>query len=350
MVRQASLDALLERLSRQLLWRTRDAVDPRLPSVVIRARDYLHGHFQQDINLEDLAHACGVDRFRLSRAFKAAFGLAPHAYLVQLRLAQARRLLANGWPPAHVAIDRLRRPEPPGALVPAGLWLYAGNLPPILHKSSRSLVSCCGQSTLASDWSPSMNTLSFNQLLPFVLFAFVASITPGPTNLLILGGAVRHGLLAVLLLCSAPLWVRPACCWWLASGLVRCFCIIRCYRMAWPWGWPGSVGWLEALQRPGQWYRGRNLRQLSRCHPWRRTATDQPQDLDDGVVSGERFVGAGSGPATYGLYAAIFLLVALPCLTVWALLGRALLAFLHRRGPYGASTREWHCCWLHRPG
>ncbi|SSW71250.1 HTH-type transcriptional regulator YesS [Achromobacter veterisilvae] len=105
MVRQASLDALLERLSRQLLWRTRDAVDPRLPSVVIRARDYLHGHFQQDINLEDLAHACGVDRFRLSRAFKAAFGLAPHAYLVQLRLAQARRLLANGWPPAHVAID-----------------------------------------------------------------------------------------------------------------------------------------------------------------------------------------------------------------------------------------------------
>ena len=43
--------------------------------------------------LQDLAQACGVDRFRLTRAFKAAFGLAPHAYLVQLRLAHARRLL-----------------------------------------------------------------------------------------------------------------------------------------------------------------------------------------------------------------------------------------------------------------
>ena len=44
------------------------------------------------------------DRFRLSRAFKAAFGIAPHAYLVQLRLARARQLLASGQPPARVAM------------------------------------------------------------------------------------------------------------------------------------------------------------------------------------------------------------------------------------------------------
>ena len=53
---------------------------------------------------DDLAQATGVDRFRLSRAFKAAFGLAPHAYLVQLRLARARQLLAAGQPPALVAM------------------------------------------------------------------------------------------------------------------------------------------------------------------------------------------------------------------------------------------------------
>lgn len=105
MVRQAALDGLLERLSRHMRWRTRDATDPRLPAAAIRARDYLHSHYQQDINLDDLARACGVDRFRLTRAFKAAFTLAPHAYLVQLRLAQARRLLASGWPPARVAMD-----------------------------------------------------------------------------------------------------------------------------------------------------------------------------------------------------------------------------------------------------
>ncbi|NQD58823.1 AraC family transcriptional regulator, partial [Pseudomonas sp. CM25] len=50
------------------------------------------------------AQACGIDRFRLTRAFKAAFGLAPHAYLIQLRLARARRLLAQGQTPAEVAV------------------------------------------------------------------------------------------------------------------------------------------------------------------------------------------------------------------------------------------------------
>ena len=33
-----------------------------------------------------------------------AFGIAPHAYLVQLRLARARQLLASGQPPARVAM------------------------------------------------------------------------------------------------------------------------------------------------------------------------------------------------------------------------------------------------------
>ncbi|MCU5788482.1 LysE family transporter, partial [Alloalcanivorax marinus] len=35
-------------------------------------------------------------------------------------------------------------------------------------------------------------------LLPFVVFALVASITPGPTNVLVLACAPRHGLAAAL--------------------------------------------------------------------------------------------------------------------------------------------------------
>jgi AraC-like DNA-binding protein len=46
-----------------------------------------------------------MDRFRLSRQFKQAFGRTPHAYLVQLRLRAARTLLACGGEPAQVAID-----------------------------------------------------------------------------------------------------------------------------------------------------------------------------------------------------------------------------------------------------
>ncbi|NWD92508.1 AraC family transcriptional regulator, partial [Pseudomonas sp. K5002] len=86
-VRQQAMDQLLERLTAQLHWRTRYHEDPRLPRVAHKAREYLHAHLQQDVGMDELALACGVDRFRLTRAFKSAFGLPPHAYLVQLRLA-----------------------------------------------------------------------------------------------------------------------------------------------------------------------------------------------------------------------------------------------------------------------
>jgi AraC-like DNA-binding protein len=103
-VRQSALDGLLERLTSHLHWRTRYNEDPRLPQVAQKAREYLHANAQYDIGLDQLAVATGVDRFRLTRAFKAAYGIAPHAYLVQLRLACARRMLAQGEQPATVAM------------------------------------------------------------------------------------------------------------------------------------------------------------------------------------------------------------------------------------------------------
>lgn len=103
MLRQAAVDQLLVRMTDHLHWRSRQRQDPRLPLVALRARDYLQAHLGEDIGLDDLALAVGVDRFRLSRAFKAAFGLAPHAYLIQLRLSRARQLLARGQTPAEVA-------------------------------------------------------------------------------------------------------------------------------------------------------------------------------------------------------------------------------------------------------
>lgn len=98
------MDQLLDQLTGHLHWRRRYHQDPRLPLVAHKARDYLHAHARQDISLDELGAVCGVDRFRLTRAFKAAYGLPPHAYLVQLRLAKARRLLARGAQPAEVAM------------------------------------------------------------------------------------------------------------------------------------------------------------------------------------------------------------------------------------------------------
>lgn len=104
-VRDACLDQMLSRLTSHLSWQRRLPDVVAEPDLARRARSYLQAHLHDDIGLNDLATALHTDRFRLSRAFKAAYGLAPHAYLIQLRLTRARQLLALGQTPAQVAAD-----------------------------------------------------------------------------------------------------------------------------------------------------------------------------------------------------------------------------------------------------
>ncbi|WP_236024749.1 AraC family transcriptional regulator [Arenibaculum pallidiluteum] len=87
-------------------------VAPELPgrrigfsAAAARARDALHARMAEDPGLEELAALAGVDRFRLNRLFREAFGQSPHAYLVRLRLKAARRRLAAGESPAAVAAE-----------------------------------------------------------------------------------------------------------------------------------------------------------------------------------------------------------------------------------------------------
>jgi AraC-like DNA-binding protein len=67
------------------------------------ARDYLETHFDGRPTLDTVARETGVNKFTLLRHFKRALNTTPHAYLVRLRLAHARQLLARGIPPAEAA-------------------------------------------------------------------------------------------------------------------------------------------------------------------------------------------------------------------------------------------------------
>ncbi|WPL81061.1 AraC family transcriptional regulator [Bordetella hinzii] len=69
-----------------------------------RARAALDDDPARDWTLADLARECALSRFQLHRAFVRATGLAPHAYLVQRRVALARRLLRAGMAPAQAAL------------------------------------------------------------------------------------------------------------------------------------------------------------------------------------------------------------------------------------------------------
>lgn len=57
----------------------------------------------ESLSLADLARLAGASRFQTLRAFRRATGLTPHAYLVQRRVALARRLIGQGLPLAEAA-------------------------------------------------------------------------------------------------------------------------------------------------------------------------------------------------------------------------------------------------------
>lgn len=73
------------------------------PTSVIRARDYLHAHYTDNISLEELAAIAGLSRFHFCRMFHQKTGLSPSAYQTQLRIAQAKKLLLQGLVTATVA-------------------------------------------------------------------------------------------------------------------------------------------------------------------------------------------------------------------------------------------------------
>ena len=63
---------------------------------VATAIAYFLAHIEQQFTLAELAELIGCTDFHLIRLFRAATGVSPHTYLVQLRLEHARKLLAAG--------------------------------------------------------------------------------------------------------------------------------------------------------------------------------------------------------------------------------------------------------------
>ena len=75
----------------------------RREAVLRTAGEYLEAHLGGRPTLDAIAGEAGVDKFTLLRHFKRAYNTTPHAYLVRLRLAHARHMLAAGTPPAEAA-------------------------------------------------------------------------------------------------------------------------------------------------------------------------------------------------------------------------------------------------------
>jgi AraC-like DNA-binding protein len=84
--------------------RAATASTPPRPTVE-RARSYLEHNYQQQFGMDELAAAVGASRYHLARTFAAEFGVTPHEYLLQVRLARARALLSQDIPVQRAAAD-----------------------------------------------------------------------------------------------------------------------------------------------------------------------------------------------------------------------------------------------------
>ena len=75
----------------------------RQPRTVSLVRQMLHDGCTAPLSIGDLAVEAGVSETQVIRSFTAAIGLAPHAYLVALRIERAKVLIRRGHALADVA-------------------------------------------------------------------------------------------------------------------------------------------------------------------------------------------------------------------------------------------------------
>ena len=68
-------------------------------------RDYLDSCYWKNISVEDLTEIAQLSRFHLMRTFRRDVGLSPHAYLTQIRVEAAKKLLSEGSSIMDVAND-----------------------------------------------------------------------------------------------------------------------------------------------------------------------------------------------------------------------------------------------------
>ncbi|MDZ5603808.1 LysE family translocator [Pseudomonas sp. RP23018S] len=174
-------------------------------------------------------------------------------------------------------------------------------------------------------------------LLPFALFALAASISPGPTNLLILAHAAQRGwrasLLPVLAACSAAAGIV------LVVGLGLGDWLLGQPQVQRALGWLG-VAWLSwlALQMLRSADTPVQQAQARRFGPGAAAAL---QVLNPKVWwMAVAVIGVFASPTRpIWLLALVFLLVALPCMATWAWLGARSARWLQAPGTVRALHR-----------
>ncbi len=161
-------------------------------------------------------------------------------------------------------------------------------------------------------------------LLPFMLFAFVASITPGPTNILVLSNSARHGFKAALRIILGACAGAAGLVLLVGSGFGQSLVQWPKVQLAMQWtgvAWLNYLAWqlfsapaqaidVSSTEKPLGLIGAAGL-QLINPKTWMMALA---------VVS--VFAGEGEERQRQVVYLSlVFFVISLPCLMTWALLG-----------------------------
>ncbi|AKS04876.1 LysE family translocator [Pseudomonas trivialis] len=161
-------------------------------------------------------------------------------------------------------------------------------------------------------------------MLAFMLFAFVASITPGPTNILVLSNSARHGFKAALPIILGACAGAASLVLLVGSGVGQSLVQLPTVQIAMQWigvAWLSYLAWqifsapakaleVDTAEKPLGLIGAASL-QLINPKTWMMALA---------VVS--VFAGNGADRQSQVVYLSlVFFLISLPCLGTWALLG-----------------------------
>jgi AraC-like DNA-binding protein len=100
---ESRLTLIGERLREHLRPRTVTAHPRTDPVLARRLRELLDARMVEGLSLAEASRLLHAHPTHLVRTFGAAYGMAPHQYLMSRRVGHARRLLLDGLPPGEVA-------------------------------------------------------------------------------------------------------------------------------------------------------------------------------------------------------------------------------------------------------
>ncbi len=165
---------------------------------------------------------------------------------------------------------------------------------------------------------------TFPTLLPFLLFAFVASITPGPTNILVLSNSARYGLVAALPIIFGACTAAALLVLVVGSGAGSALTELPGVQKAMQWigvAWLSYLAWqifrapaveLNAQQTGDRLgLAGAAGLQLINPKTWMMALAVVSVFADNGEARLAHVV----------ILSLVFFLISLPCLGIWALLG-----------------------------